>query len=284
MQLAAKGPGWLMADAVALRTTLAHDHLSHRHLLMRGVNGPIHLAAPVAGYAQDRFGTGQITSAMPSWHRAIARSQSSARVAPGRCRCNCRQDGLVTSPLGGGFDHEGSHVSGAAGADDDRGGCVLASSRPFDAQPLAQLGFGSARDVVIFLVAAISAKRRHWVATTGRCMTIRKQPSGRFYPVLKLGRSYVAGRTFDTSGQPRPGWSVRGRRSREASIRGRVERQYEPCRFGWTSGKHSVSAKTCRADAALPRLVPTALGALSLKFIVPISPVAIFQVPYQSIG
>jgi hypothetical protein len=50
-----------------------------------------------------------------------------------------------------------SALPGAAGADDDRGGCVLASSRPFDARPLAQLGFGSARDVVIFLVAAISA-------------------------------------------------------------------------------------------------------------------------------
>ena len=29
-------------------------------------------------------------------------------------------------------------------------------------------------------------------------MTIRKQPSGRFYAVLKAGHSYVAGRTFDT--------------------------------------------------------------------------------------
>jgi hypothetical protein len=116
-------------------------------------------------------------------------------------------------------------------------------------------------------------------------MTIRKQPSGRFHAVLKLGRSYVAGRTFDTKRAAQAWWSVRGRRSREASIRGRVEPQYEPCcRFGWTSGKHSVSAKTYTADAALPRLVPTALGALSLKFIVPISAVAIFQVPSQSIG
>jgi hypothetical protein len=29
-------------------------------------------------------------------------------------------------------------------------------------------------------------------------MTIRKQPSGRFYAVLKSGRSYVTGRTFNT--------------------------------------------------------------------------------------
>ena len=35
---------------------------------------------------------------------------------------------------------------------------------PLDAEPLAQLGFGPARDVVIFLVTAVSARRRSRVA------------------------------------------------------------------------------------------------------------------------
>jgi hypothetical protein len=41
-------------------------------------------------------------------------------------------------------------------------------------------------------------------------MTIRKQPSGRFHAVLKLGRSYVAGRTFDTK-RAAQAWLVRER-------------------------------------------------------------------------
>jgi hypothetical protein len=44
-----------------------------------------------------------------------------------------------------------SGVFRAAKTDDDRGGRVFAS-RPLDAEPLAQLGSRSARDVVIFLV------------------------------------------------------------------------------------------------------------------------------------
>jgi hypothetical protein len=66
-----------MTDAVAVITMAGSDHLGHRNLLMGGMKPPIHAAAPAAGYAQDRFGTGQITRAMYSWHRAIARQPGS---------------------------------------------------------------------------------------------------------------------------------------------------------------------------------------------------------------
>jgi hypothetical protein len=62
-----------MTDTVVVNTMAGSDHLGHRHLLMGGMKPPIHAAAPAASYAQDRFGTGQITRAMHSWHRSIAR-------------------------------------------------------------------------------------------------------------------------------------------------------------------------------------------------------------------
>jgi hypothetical protein len=62
-----------MTDAVAVITMAGSDHLGHRQLLREGMKPHIHAVAPAAGYAQDRFGTGQITRAMHSWHRAIAR-------------------------------------------------------------------------------------------------------------------------------------------------------------------------------------------------------------------
>lgn len=62
-----------MTDEVAVITMAGSDHLGHRHLLTGDMKPPIHAAAPAAGYAQDRSGTGQITRAMHSWHPAIAR-------------------------------------------------------------------------------------------------------------------------------------------------------------------------------------------------------------------
>jgi hypothetical protein len=62
-----------MTGAVAVITLAGSDHLGHRQLLMGGMKPPIHAVPPVAGYAQDRFGAGQITRAMHSWHRTIAR-------------------------------------------------------------------------------------------------------------------------------------------------------------------------------------------------------------------
>ena len=89
-------------------------------------------------------------------------------------------------------------------------------------------------------------------------MTIRKQPSGRFYAVLKSGRSYVAGRTFDTK---------RAAQALEGGVDPRAGRATVRILLPiWLDErKHSVSAKTYTADAALPRLVPTALGALSIN-------------------
>lgn len=195
---------------------------------------------------------------MASCHRAAARR--SARFVRGRCCWSCRQDGLGTEKR---FDHEGSHAIRAAAADDDCGGCVLAPSRPLNAQPLAQLGFGSARDVVIFLIPAISAERRDRVAPTGCCMTIRKQPSGRFYAVLKSGRSYVTGRTFDTK-RAAQAWLARERAALAGGVDPRAGRATVRTLLPvWLDErKHSVSAKTYTADAALlPHLVPTALAA-----------------------
>jgi len=97
-------------------------------------------------------------------------------------------------------------------------------------------------------------------------MTIRKQPSGRFYAVLKSGRSYVAGRTFDTK-RAAQAWLARERAALEGRVDPRAGRATVRILLPiWLDErKHSVSAKTYTADAALPRLVPTALGALSIN-------------------
>jgi hypothetical protein len=97
-------------------------------------------------------------------------------------------------------------------------------------------------------------------------MTIRKQPSGRFYAVLKSGRSYVAGRTFDTK-RAAQAWLARERAALEGGVDPRAGRATVRILLPiWLDErKHSVSAKTYTADAALPRLVPTALGALSIN-------------------
>jgi hypothetical protein len=82
-------------------------------------------------------------------------------------------------------------------------------------------------------------------------MTIRKQPSGRFYAVLKSGRSYIAGRTFDTK-RAAQAWLVQERAALAGGVdprAGRVTvRTLLPV---WLDErKHSVSAKTYTADAA----------------------------------
>jgi len=86
-----------MSDAVEVIAMAGSDHLGHRHLLMGGMKPPIHAAAPAAGYAQDRFGTGQIARAMYSWQRAIARQPGVplALFAAGVVGI-ARQDGLGT--------------------------------------------------------------------------------------------------------------------------------------------------------------------------------------------
>ena len=86
-------------------------------------------------------------------------------------------------------------------------------------------------------------------------MTIRKQPSGRFYAVLKAGRSYVAGRTFDTK-RAAQAWLARERAALAGGVDPRAGRATVRTLLPvWLDErKHSVSAKTYTADAALPPL------------------------------
>lgn len=97
-------------------------------------------------------------------------------------------------------------------------------------------------------------------------MTIRKEPSGGFRAILKSGRTYVEGRTFPTKREAQA-WLIRER----AALAGGVDpRSGRPAvRFllpVWLAERrHAVSVKTYTADAALPRLVPTALAALSIS-------------------
>ena len=84
-------------------------------------------------------------------------------------------------------------------------------------------------------------------------MTIRKQPSGRFYAVLKSGRSYVTGRTFDTK-RAAQAWLARERAALAGGVDPRAGRATVRTLLPvWLDErKHSVSAKTYTADAALP--------------------------------
>ena len=104
------------------------------------------------------------------------------------------------------------------------------------------------------------------MAETRSRMTIRKQPSGRFYAVLKSGRTYVSGKTFDTK-RAAQAWLARERAALAGGVDPRAGRATVRTLLPvWLDErKHSVSAKTYTADAALPRLVPTALGALSIN-------------------
>jgi hypothetical protein len=97
-------------------------------------------------------------------------------------------------------------------------------------------------------------------------MTIRKQPSG---PVLCGPQSWTQLRCRSNLRHQAGSPGLVGPRA------GGPRRRRRPARGSSHSGtllpvwlderKHSVSAKTYTADAALPRLVPTALGALSIN-------------------
>ncbi|WP_392508184.1 tyrosine-type recombinase/integrase [Naumannella halotolerans] len=96
-------------------------------------------------------------------------------------------------------------------------------------------------------------------------MTIRKEPSGRFRAVLKSGRTYVAGRTFDTKREA-TAWLNRERAALSGGVDPRAGRETvaKLLPIWLEERKDSVSAKTYVADRALPRLVPTNLAALSI--------------------
>lgn len=96
-------------------------------------------------------------------------------------------------------------------------------------------------------------------------MTVRKE-RGRFRAILKSGRTYLGGRTFDTKREAQA-WLTR----EQASLAGGVDPRAGKAQVRtllpvWLEErKYAVSAKTYVADAALNRLVPTFLGALSVN-------------------
>ena len=95
-------------------------------------------------------------------------------------------------------------------------------------------------------------------------MSVIKLPSGRWRAVLKSGREYVGGRTFDTRREALA-WLARERAAMAGGVDPRAGRttvrRLLPI---WLEERRTtVSAKTYASDAALPRLVPTALAALA---------------------
>ena len=103
------------------------------------------------------------------------------------------------------------------------------------------------------------------MAATGHGLTIRKLPSGRWFAVLKSGRSYVSGRTFDTR-RDAQAWLAREQAALAGGVDPRAGRSTVRALLPvWLEErKHSVSAKTYVADAALVRLIPHALAALRI--------------------
>lgn len=97
-------------------------------------------------------------------------------------------------------------------------------------------------------------------------MSIRKLPSGRWHARLKSGRQYVAGKTFDTKREA-SAWLARERAALAGGIDPRAGRttvrRLLPV---WLEErKDTVARKTYVSDAALPRLMPTALAALQVR-------------------
>lgn len=96
-------------------------------------------------------------------------------------------------------------------------------------------------------------------------MTVRKQPSGKWFAVLKSGRAYVAGRSFDTRREAQA-WLSREKAELAGGIDPRAGRETVRRLLPvWLEERrHAVSAKTYTADAALSRLVPTALAVMQV--------------------
>lgn len=96
-------------------------------------------------------------------------------------------------------------------------------------------------------------------------MSVRKLPSGRWHARLKSGRQYIAGRTFDTR-RDAFAWLARERAALAGGVDPRAGRT--PVRrlvpVWLEERKDTVARKTYIADAALPRLMPTALAALQV--------------------
>lgn len=97
-------------------------------------------------------------------------------------------------------------------------------------------------------------------------MSVRKTPGGRWRGVVKSGREQVASKTFDTRREA-AAWVARERSALAGGIDPRAGRRtVRRLLPEWLAEReHTVSRKTYVADAALTRLVPASLGALSVN-------------------
>jgi integrase len=96
-------------------------------------------------------------------------------------------------------------------------------------------------------------------------VSIKKLPSGKWFAELKAGRTYVGGKAFDSKREAQA-WYERERAALAGGVDPRAGRATVRTLLPvWLDERrHSVSAKTYTADAALPRLVPTGLAALRI--------------------
>lgn len=104
------------------------------------------------------------------------------------------------------------------------------------------------------------------MAAAGGIVTIRKEPSGRWRAVLKSGRSYVAGKTFDTRREA-ASWLAREHAALADGVDPRVGRvTVEKLLPQWLDERRaSVAAKTLIADTAVPRLTPMSLLRMAIN-------------------
>lgn len=96
-------------------------------------------------------------------------------------------------------------------------------------------------------------------------MSVRKTSAGRHRAVVKAGRNYVAGKTFDTRREAIQ-WEQRQKAALAGGVDLRAGKQTVRVLINeWLeTRKTTVAAKTYTADAALTRLVPVSLGALAV--------------------
>lgn len=126
----------------------------------------------------------------------------------------------------------------------------------------AASGRGSGGWRLAFRVTCVTTARRGW----RRPHCERAQGAvGAVSCGLKSGRSYVAGRTFDTKREAQA-WLARERAALAGGIDPRAGRSTVRTLLPvWLEERRTtVSAKTYTTYAALPRLVPTALAALNV--------------------
>lgn len=99
-------------------------------------------------------------------------------------------------------------------------------------------------------------------------MTVRKTPNGRWRGQVKVGRTQVASRTFDTRREA-VSWVMRERAAIAGGVDPRAGRQrVRDLLPEWLEvRKASVSARTYRSDKDLVRLVPVGIGAMYVSAI-----------------